>query len=156
MAKRRFFYSGDVSIEHGGYFYCLDSWQWGYVDALRVTPCSDAGGPDNCFWLEEITINIRDSGPELNSVLSVCGLTLETLPTGAARGHALVDCHLSHGTYDMHASTMVQIGPNDPFYSGRDRFTPDYRLRASVSLTRLARKMAHGFDVSACVKPLGV
>ena len=49
-------YFGDVNIEHGGVFYTLKGYRDGYVSAVRVTACSDAGGPDNCFWMEHLTL----------------------------------------------------------------------------------------------------
>jgi hypothetical protein len=61
MDKRaRKFYSGDLNIEHGGFFYTLDNFDRGYVDAVRVTPCSDAGGPDNVFWIECLSVLIPE------------------------------------------------------------------------------------------------
>jgi hypothetical protein len=64
MDKRaRKFYSGDLNIEHGGFFYTLDNFDRGYVDAVRVTPCSDAGGPDNVFWIECLSVLIPEQTP---------------------------------------------------------------------------------------------
>lgn len=137
--SRRFFYSGDRNIEHGGYFYDLSTWKWGYVGALRVTPCSDAGGPDNLFWIEELTVNLRE-GEELRSILQTC--SIEELPKGAARRHAIVDAHVQYGAYDFNPIDTVQIGPGDPYYSGFDRFEPTRKVRAGTSLRNLARKLA--------------
>lgn len=58
-AKRtRWHYSGDVNIEHGGMFYNLSTFGEGYVSVVRCQPCTDAGGPDNCFWVEQLTANV--------------------------------------------------------------------------------------------------
>lgn len=60
MAKR-WFYSGDADIENGGFFYDLSNFDdLGYAQAVRVTPCSDAGGPDNVFWVEMLSVNTGD------------------------------------------------------------------------------------------------
>lgn len=151
--SRRFFYSGDVSIEHGGVFYCLDSWQLGYVDALRVVPAYDAGGPDNVFWIEGLTVNLR-TGARLASVLQCSGLSADTMPTGAAYRHAIVEAHIAYGAYDCEPMATIQIGPDCPFSSHRECPPITHYLRASVNLRRLARRMASGFDVDECVKPL--
>lgn len=150
---RRFFYSGDRSIEHGGMFYCLDTWQWGYVDALRVVPVSDAGGPDNVFWTEELTINIR-TGADLDSILQTSGWTREDIPRGAQGRHWLVSAHASYGAYDVQSVATVRIGPACPFSSQRECPPITHYLRASVDLFKLARRMAQGVEIDACVKPL--
>lgn len=59
--KRPFWhYSGDINIEHGGAFYNLATFEDGYVECWRLQPCSDAGGPDNCYWIEHLTVIIHD------------------------------------------------------------------------------------------------
>ena len=60
VKRRHWFYSGDINIEHGGVFYNLDPFEDGYVDAVRLQPCSAAGGPDNCYWIEHLSISIHD------------------------------------------------------------------------------------------------
>ena len=138
----RAFYSGDVNIENGGYFYSLEGVKWGYVNAVRVVPCSDAGGPDNCYWIDEMTVNLR-KGDKLSAVLQCCGLTEESLPTGAARMHAIIDCHVMHGEYDVRQSRAIKIGPDDPFFSDHKRkeWRNFERVRANSSLRRIARGM---------------
>lgn len=145
MAKR-WFYSGDMSIRHGGMFYNLSNWQDGYVDAVRVTPCSDAGGPDNLFWVEGLTVNLRNDPKELRDILNTCGYDMDDMPKGAARKHLLVEAHVAHGTYDQTSSRVVQIGPDDPFcpeHIRREFSRPaDARLRADASLRRYVRRLA--------------
>lgn len=51
-------YSGDVNIEHGGMFYNLATWEDGYVECWRCQPCSDAGGPDNMYWIEHLSVSV--------------------------------------------------------------------------------------------------
>lgn len=58
--RRHWFYSGDVNIEHGGHFYNLDPFEDGWVDVVRLQPCSDAGGPDNCYWIEHLSVIIHE------------------------------------------------------------------------------------------------
>jgi len=134
-------YSGDVSIRNGGYLYDFEGWADGYVSVTRVTPCSDADGPDNVFWIESLTVNIRE-GEKLDPVLSCCGLTRETLPDGAARRHALIDCHVAYGAYDQNQTLTVQIGAKaDPYSSGRERVNVDRIVRAGSSLRRIATQL---------------
>lgn len=135
-------YSGDISIENGGYFYDFEGWENGYVSVTRVTPCSDAGGPDNLFWIESITLNIRE-GAALDSVLSCCGLTRETLPKGAARRHALIDCHVSYGAYDVNRCECIQIGADYELSESCGFNMPrvDKIVRKGSSLRRIARDL---------------
>jgi len=140
--RTKLFYSGDINIEYGGVFYSLKDWQWGYVNAVRVTPCSDAGGPDNCFWVDRLTVNIRE-GDKLADILRTMGWSADEMPKGAKRRHMLVDAHVGYGAYDQESSTMVRIGKPDPFYSGREgRFDPDIILRGNTSLRRYVRNIA--------------
>lgn len=150
---RRFFYSGDMSIEHGGYFYCLDTWAHGYVDAFRVTPCSDAGAQDNVFWLESLTVILRE-GTDLQCALDYIGVDALQGFARSARRHVIVSALVAYGSYDVWSTIAAQVGPDDPFYVGRDPVRPDVRLRASVDLHKLARRMARGFEMTDCVKPL--
>lgn len=58
IKRKVWHYSGDVDIAHGGMFYNMDDIENGYADAVRVTAVSDAGGPDNMWWVERISINV--------------------------------------------------------------------------------------------------
>lgn len=48
-------YVGDINLKHGGYYWREDGFD-DYVLAVQVTPCSDAGGPDNQWWIESGSI----------------------------------------------------------------------------------------------------
>ena len=135
---QRFFYSGDRSIENGGFFYSLANWHYDYADAVRVTPCSDAGGPTNQFWVETLTANIPD-GNDLQRTLDCIGM--DELPKGAARRHAIIDALIAYGTYDITSSEVVQIGTKPDEYGSRE-FDPVHAntvLRANASLERYVR-----------------
>jgi hypothetical protein len=60
IKRKVWHYSGDVDIAYGGMFYSMDDIAQGYANAVRVTPCADAGGPDNMWWVERITINVHN------------------------------------------------------------------------------------------------
>lgn len=134
-------YSGDVNIEYGGVFYSLDNVKYDYVDAVRVTPCSDVGAPDNQFWIECLTVNLQRDPVELQRVLDVFGWTVEE---HGGNIHLLVDAHIAYGAYDVDSSECVQIGAKpDPFHNGHgDPVHVDKVLRANASLERYARKIA--------------
>lgn len=134
----RIFYSGDINIEYGGVFYTLENWQWGYVDAVRVTPCSDAGAADNCYWVEELTVNLRE-GEALSNILRTCGWTVEDLPKGARRRHCLIDAHIAYGAYDVQGSEVVQVGAKQSPHG--KPIEADRILRANASLRRYARSI---------------
>lgn len=148
MSKRRFFfYSGDINIEHGGFFYALDTWKDGYVDVVRVTPASDAGGPDNVFWIDVLTVNIP-KGEKLKEALESCGWlsgdqgVMYNKMTLAKRKHVIVESCVMTGVYDQHSSQMIRIGPPDPFHvKSKDKeWDAPIKYRANVSLRNLARE----------------
>lgn len=65
-------YNGDVNICEGGYYWREDDAQ-DYVLAVQVTPCSDAGGPANMFWIEAGSIYLGDIERQ-NSALDCIGV----------------------------------------------------------------------------------
>ncbi len=148
--KRPFWhYTGDKSIEHGGTFYNLDNWRWGYVVAWRVTPCTDAGGPDNLFWIEELTVNIDTKGQKLEAALKCCGW-LDDLQseeykkmTPDRRRHVIFEAFLSYGAYDIESTETVQIGKRSPFFNyesrGFDMPKDIKQLRGNTSLRNYVR-----------------
>lgn len=149
----RLHYSGDRNIEYGGVFYSLKTWKWGYVNAVRVTPCSDAGGPDNCFWVERLTVNIRTMAPELDNILNTCGYSLQGFKdqklTRAQIRHLMVDAHIAYGAYDIDSSMTVKHGKDsDPYrrpgWDAEGFKNPDVTLtlRGNASLRRYVRDIA--------------
>lgn len=144
-------YSGDVNIQNGGYFFSLGDWQDGYADVVRVMPCSEGGGQDNCFWVEELTVHVPD---DLSQTLLCLGLALDAqgniveksrhnivaAPGTEAFQSVVIDACVAHGNYDQDSSLCVSIGKPDPSYSGIDPVTPDLVLRSDASLDRYVRK----------------
>lgn len=153
LSKRRVWhYSGDVDIQHGGTFYNMDNWQYDYVEAVRCVPCSDAGGPDNQFWVEDLTINIPHGVTKLETdaarvkLIVDCGMDPDEYAeqTEKQQRHWLVDACLSYGTYDINTTFEVQVGKAiDPFWSGHDFVAlqgSDLNvLRGNASLRRWVR-----------------
>lgn len=128
--SKRVYYSGDVNLEYGGVFYSLANAQYGYASAVRVTPLSDAGGPDNQFWIEPLTINFKRDALQTKSMLACIGLENEPAPNA----HVLIDAALAYGFYDQEAVETVQIGAA----SGLPAV--DTVLRANASLRRYVWK----------------
>lgn len=108
-------YNGDINLEHGGYFYTLDNLKYDYADAWRVVPMSDAGGPDNQFWLEELTVNLPTEPARINNVLGVCGYECDcdNLPSKRAKQIMLLEACVAYGSYDQTSSVAIRIGKNE-------------------------------------------
>lgn len=130
---------GDINMEHGGGFYSFEGWPH-YVDIIRVTPCSDAGGPDNQFWVESGTLFMKRKRDELKRAREIFGQDEEFYQklTRAQKRHYMVEAILASYGLDNRIHWSVQIGQKpDPNHS--DSFTPlvpDYVLRANRSLEK--------------------
>lgn len=134
-------YSGDVNIEHGGYFYSLKDWRNGFISVVLVTPCSEASGPDNCFWVQRLTVNLDPERRQ--SALDCIGVNAEEFGkmARAQRRHVWIDASIAYGHYDQDHSEIIRIGKPDPFYNGReDGFSPSVVLRAGSSLYNYAKR----------------
>ena len=143
---RKFFYSGDVNLQHGGTFYSVDTFdKWGYVDALRVTPCSDADGPDNLFWFEQLSVNVERSADDIESALNCIGQTPESLKAmkPAQRRHVVIDACIAYGFYDVTNSETVKVGgPKTEHLEYRGQaYNVHTTLRGNASLMRYARSI---------------
>lgn len=136
---KKWHYQGDVNIEYGGSFYCLEGLEDGYAEAVRVYPCSDAGAQDNCWWVDEHTINIPEKQEVLERALLYC---LGVKPDIATPLMQVVALH-EYGEYYLEGSIIVQIGPDDPYYNGYDPVEPDIRLRAGTDLEKWVRRRYH-------------
>lgn len=136
----RVFYKGDINPECGGFFYTLENVKFGYADAVRVTPCSDAGGPDNCFWLDVLSVNIERRQRDIDEALSVCERTDEYRSASKAhKTHMIIAECVWAGFYDCDR-TMVRIGKPDEYYNGVGEFNPECVFRAGTNIGNLARR----------------
>lgn len=118
-------YFGDINIEYGGTYYDPET-----LDAVRVTPCSDAGAADNCYWVEELTIIIPQ---DTASVLACAGYTQEQI---AEHPNLLIEACLCYGSYDQHSCVVVQIGYKQSEYG--EPIKADVIKRANASLRKYA------------------
>lgn len=152
MARTHWHYSGDVNLEHGGVFYDLSNWSHGYASAYRVVPCSDAGGPDNEFWIEELTVNRQFGRKEITQALDCIGMqgTKYEALTRARQAHVLFDALLSYGRYDQMNSRRVRIGKEPDKWSLKpqwDNTEPDIILRGNTSLDRYVRRCLQADEI---------
>lgn len=131
-------YSGDMNVEYGGYWWQEDGAN-DYVNAVRVTPCSDAGGPSNLFWLETGSIYLGDKARQDNS-LSAIGVE-----PGEATRRDYVEAALAYYGIERdcwNGERVIQIGKpqeaGDSWqWGGVDRV--DVQLRGNASLARFIR-----------------
>jgi hypothetical protein len=137
MAKR-WHYSGDINLEYGGYFWKEDGAD-DYVLAVRVTPCADAGGPSNMFWIEPGSIYLPADAEKRKRALDCCGWISTDKPTRAM----LVDAFLAYNGIDKdcYGQTTVSIGkPESGRSEWNDKIVPDVQLRGNASLKNYVRK----------------
>lgn len=140
MTCKRWNYSGDVNLEEGGFYWKEDDAD-DYVIAVRVTPCTDAGGPANLFWIESGSIYLGDKAKQ-DSSLSVIGVE-----PGEATRRDYVEAALAYGGIERdsyNGQVVVQIGKVqeiiDSWQFGTSKaYTPDVQLRGNASLARYVR-----------------
>jgi hypothetical protein len=105
-------YSGDMHREEGGLYWREDGSD-DYVRAVRITPCSDAGGPDNLFVIEQGSIYLPEDETRRNSALATIGWFDESDPDPAHYRRCLVDAFLAyHGMENdvWNGSIVLRIG----------------------------------------------
>lgn len=136
MKKRTWNYNGDLNIEYGGFWWREDGAE-DYVLAVRVTPCVDAGGPDNCYWVEQGSIYMPLDSAKRHSALQVCGYEDDPAPTRSM----LVDAFMAYGGIERHTfngERVVQVGKKTS--ESRETITPDVVLRGNASLRNYVKR----------------
>lgn len=144
---RYFYYYGDIAIENGGTYYALDTWKDGYADVLRVTACGDAGGPDNEWWIEQLTVSFDPKrytkDPDIDSCLKVIGSDLAQISgmRSKPRRRLVIEACVAYGKYDVIQQRAVRIGKEQA--GGREwGGNPGIeQLRGNTSLKRVVRDM---------------
>ena len=102
-------YNGDINLEHGGFYWQEpdDTGTADHVYVVDVTPCSDAGGPDNLFYIEKGSIYIGTDSERIKSALAcACG---DETPETVSRGE-LVYALKAYGGIETDWSGAIQIG----------------------------------------------
>ncbi len=128
-------YNGDLNLCYGGFFWREDGAD-DYVRVVRVTPCSDAGGPDNLFVVEQGSIYMPTDAESRRRALQVCGYENESNPSR----HMLVDSFMAYGGVErdcMNGETVVRFGPAIP--SDGWNPAPDVIKRANGNLKNYVR-----------------
>lgn len=129
-------YNGDVNIRYGGYYWKEDGAD-DYVLAVRITPCSDACGPDNQFWIEEGSIWLGDSERQTRA-LDCIGVV-----PGDATRRDYVEAALAYYGIERDSKQILQIGAKAGDAShGWGGFIngPDIILRGNASLLRFIER----------------
>ncbi|QIV65815.1 hypothetical protein Cp1R7AA1_025 [Mesorhizobium phage Cp1R7A-A1] len=112
-------YSGDINREYGGFYWREDGAD-DYVRAVRITPCSDAGGPDNLYSIEQGSIYIPADHAKRLSAISMFGYTMDangvvtdttgTVATPEQARMYIVEAMLAYHGIESDSDTILQIG----------------------------------------------
>ena len=141
MPKHKWNYSGDINLEYGGYYWREDGAD-DYALVVRITPCTDAGGPSNLFVIERGSVYIPREPMARKQALTILGEEDNESPSFAL----LVEAFISYGGIERHCvagKTIVRVGPIDPFYAAGGigwNPKPDKILRANASLANYAKR----------------
>lgn len=127
-------YSGDVNLEYGGFFWKEDG-QEDYVLAVRVTPCSDAGGPDNLFCIEIGSIYLPND-ERRKAALACIGSGDNDAPTRAELAYAF----LAYCGMDIDETWVVRIGRAEECSAAGWNPEPDIVLRGNARLDRFVKR----------------
>ena len=161
MARKDWDYSGDIKLESGGMFF--KPLQDGMIEAVIVTPVSDAGGPDNKFLIESGSLHAGEEPDAWQESLDVCGYSVTHTP-GADGGYwSIVDgMGAAHSVKTRHGMALladavrgckgidgpmrevVQIGADDPLWGdnrgGAWNPDPDTTLRGNAKIANYVAK----------------
>lgn len=119
----------------------------GYADVVRVTPFSDAGGHNNHFWVECLTVYGMDEEDKRKQVLDTMGYDC---PAHTLNPYWLADAFVQYGFTDLadcypnSCTETVQLGTSPDKYSGHGWGPVEItvQLRANASIKRYARRLA--------------
>lgn len=146
----RWTYLGDVDPQNGGMLIRVCP-EHGYADVARITPCADAGGPSNMFWIEALTVVGLDNPLRRENAARACSWNVSPTPRTMREWVKLAEMFVSYGYYDpanchpkRHTET-VQVGPDDPFYdfARGERIAATVRLRSNANIMRYLRAFAN-------------
>lgn len=147
---KRWNYSGDINLTYGGLFWREDGAK-DYVNAIRVTPCSDAGGATNVYIVEQGSVYMPQDVNEIKHAIACCGYKLDKRGAlidglgnrliGKAKRALMVDAwHAYHGierdTYN--GETVIRIGSKEDCDGWNPE--PDSIYRAGTRLKNIVRR----------------
>jgi hypothetical protein len=127
-------YSGDMDLECGG-FYWKDEGDSDFVIAVDIIPCSDAGGPDNLFYVEKGTIYFHPD--KYAEYLSTIGMEVEE-----ATRDDLINAAKAYGGIERDSETVIRIGKDqsEDVRAGGWNPEPDTILRSDASLRKYVER----------------
>lgn len=133
--NKRWHYIGDRNICEGGAYIQEGDWP-DYCNAVQVTPCTDAGGPDNWYWIESGTVYLGNA-QHLASALEYC----DDSPNAPQwmQGYTM----LQYMGMDTDSRVIVQIGAKRgdcDSWRWDDTLEPEYVLRGNTSLRRYVKR----------------
>lgn len=133
--RHKWNYTGDMNLEYGGTFWREDDAD-DYVLAVCVTPCSDAGGPDNLFHIESGSIYMP--ADKEKDALPIIGKT----PEAATRLDKVIAFQAYWGVERsaINGETVIQIGKKQDSRAEGWSPKPDVILRGNASLARYVRR----------------
>jgi hypothetical protein len=122
--SRRWYYMGDINLEHGGTFFNFSDMKHGYVTTVEVIGLGSAIGFPGAILIEERTV-IMDRKEKWASALSTIGASL--LPNGdiddngdpirkatLAWRMCLAYALSGYGCFDTERSETLQPNPSGP------------------------------------------
>ena len=134
--SKKWKYSGDVNLTYGGFYWRKDKGA-DYAEIVRITPCADAGGPDNLFEISSGSVYLPE-GKATADALACCGA--EDFPPSDSRD---VESQVAYSGIDSDSSQIVRIGPPSEFWADRGGAwnpAPDTILRSNVNLANYVRR----------------
>lgn len=151
MARKDWNYSGDMNLEHGGFFWKVTPGD-DFAEAVEVIPHSDVGGPDCMWWVHKGSIYLPEDMDKRRSALACCGYSLTDtgdVEDGTGTVYSLdtldgmtllVDAfNAYHGIERDHVDTVVQIGKLTD-YDPDPVAEPDVILRGNAKLRNYVRR----------------
>lgn len=113
----RWAYNGDVSLESGGVFIDISTWDWEYAEAVRVEDLGSAIGFDGAVLIEHVTINCLKDAEKIRAAVAGCGdyrWCLEREQADGKRGRSGDPARTKNALRLMIAEALLQYGHYDP------------------------------------------
>jgi hypothetical protein len=105
-------YQGDVCLAHGGTYFDVSAWRWGYVPAVRITDLGSGCGFRGAVLIEAITINVgKEWSKEKKRTKAALSLYGWTRPQGQGIGRklSLAEAYMDYGYYAADIDRPAEI-----------------------------------------------
>jgi hypothetical protein len=99
MTRTHWHFCGDASLEYGGTFIDLSTWDDGYCSAVRVTDLDGGCGFTGAVLIEHVVINGTRDAKRIREALRSCGCSARGMSKQQAR-HMIADALCSYGHTD--------------------------------------------------------